>query len=438
MTEMSHGFPGAARRATGAPWDPPATSGGPPEGEGPASGGGAEAHSFASRDQMGDLAAPEVSVVMPCLNEAETLERCITKALQAFREHHLSGEVVVADNGSTDGSPAIAARLGARVVHVPQVGYGNALAGGIAAARGRFIIMSDADESYDFLDLVRFLQRLRQGYDLVMGNRFLGEARPGAMPPLHRYVGNPLLTGIGRLFFHSPCGDFHCGLRGFSKDAIMKLDLKTTGMECASEMVVKATLHGLRITELPTTLSPSGRSRPPHLRTWRDGWRHLRFLLLYSPRWLFLYPGVLLMAAGIVVGLWLLPHPRVVGGITFDVHTLLYAATAVVVGFQAVNFAIFTKIFAISEGLLPEDPRLNRVFRFVTLEVGLLVGAMLVLAGLGGSAYAVGSWGVRSFGPLDVSKVLRLLIPAVMSLILGCQIVLSSFFLSVLGMGRHR
>ena len=380
--------------------------------------------------------APEVSIVMPCLNEAETLAACIEKARRGLDEANVRGEIIVADNGSTDGSPALAAKLGARVIHVSATGYGNALMGGIGAARGPYVIMGDADDSYDFSDLTRFVERLRAGDDLVMGNRFRGGVKPGAMPPAHRYLGNPILTAIGRLFFQSPCGDFHCGLRGFNKAALSRLDLRTTGMEFASEMVVKATLHKLRITEVPTTLSPAGRSRPPHLHTWRDGWRHLRFLLLYSPRWLFLYPGVLLMLAGAAAGAWLLPGPRTIAGVTFDVHTLVYAAMSILVGFQAITFAVFTKVFAISEGLLPEDPRLNKVFRWITLEVGLLVGAVAVLIGIAGSVHALGLWGERSFGPLNPSHTLRTVIPAVTCLTLGCQIVFSSFFLSVLGLRR--
>jgi hypothetical protein len=309
--------------------------------------------------------------------------------------------------------------------------------GGIAAARGQYIIMGDADDSYDFANLGPFIEKLRAGYDLVMGNRFRGGIKEGAMPPLHKYLGNPVLTGLGRLFFRSPVGDFHCGLRGFSKSALVKLDLHTTGMEFASEMVVKATLHRMRITEVPTTLSPDGRSRAPHLRSWRDGWRHLRFLLLYSPRWLFLYPGALLMLLGLAVGLWLLPGPRNIGGVTIDVHTMLYAALAIVIGFQAIVFAIFTKVFAISEGLLPDDPRLQRVFRYITLEVGLIVGSLLLLVGLAGSVYAYVNWGEHSFGPLNTSRTMRIVIPSVTSLTLGCQTVLSSFFLSILGLRRR-
>jgi hypothetical protein len=400
-------------------------------------------HQARDKSQVGAVSpsedAPELelSVVMPCLNEAETLEACIAKAFRSLRDHEVNGEVIVADNGSTDGSQEIAARLGARVIDVEEKGYGSALMGGIAAARGRYVIMGDADDSYDFANLGPFIETLRDGYELVMGNRFRGGIQPGAMPPLHRYLGNPVLTTVGRLFFHSPCSDFHCGLRGFSKESVLKLDLRTTGMEFASEMVVKATLRGLKIAEVPTTLSPDGRSRPPHLRSWRDGWRHLRFLLLYSPRWLFLYPGAALMLLGLAVGAWLMPGPRVVAGVTFDVHTFLYAMAAIFIGFQAVAFAFFTKIFAISENLLPEDPRLTHTLRFVTLEVGLCIGIALVAIGIASSLYAVRLWSFTAFGPLDPATMLRIIIPAVVSLALGCQIVMSSFFLSVLGLRRR-
>lgn len=381
--------------------------------------------------------SPEISVVMPCLNEAETLGLCIEKAQRTFRDHGIRGEVIIADNGSTDGSIEIAQRMGARVVPVKTKGYGAALMGGIAAARGEYVVMGDADDSYDFTSVPAFLARLRQGFDLVMGNRFKGGIAPNAMPPLHKYLGNPVLTLIGRLFFNSPCGDFHCGLRGFRKDAYERMELRTTGMEFATEMVVKATLLDMRISEIPTTLSVDGRSRPPHLRTWRDGWRHLRFMLLYSPRWLFLYPGSLLMLAGVVLGVWLLTGPRAIGDVTFDVDTLLYAAMAILVGFQAIAFATFTKVFAISEGLLPEDPRLNRLFRFITLEVGLIVGGVLLAIGLIATLYAVRVWGAHHFGVLDPAQMLRLVIPAALSLTLGFQVILSSFFLSVLGLRRR-
>jgi glycosyltransferase involved in cell wall biosynthesis len=380
----------------------------------------------------------ELSIVMPCLNEEKTLARCIEKAKRSLRELEVRGEVIVADNGSTDGSVAIAQGSGARVVHVDRKGYGSALNAGIEAACGKFVIIGDADESYDFGDLGPFLLRLREGYDLVMGNRFQGRILPEAMPPLHRYFGNPILSGIGRTLFRVPVGDFHCGLRGFRRDAALRMNLQTTGMEFASEMVVKATLLGLRITEVPITLYPDGRGRASHLRTFRDGWRHLRFLLLYSPRWLFFYPGLALLAAGLLLGAWVLPAPRSVGGVTFDVHSLAYAAAAVLLGYQSIAFAIFTKVFAIQEGLLAEDPRLNRLFRYVTLETGLAVGFSLFLIGLAGSIWALGDWGARSFGELDPRRMLRIIIPASLALTLGLQIVLSSFFLSVLGLGRHR
>ncbi len=379
----------------------------------------------------------ELSVVMPCLNEAATVGACVKKAMDALELHGLRGEVIVADNGSTDGSQQIARELGARVVAVEKRGYGSALQSGIAAANGEFILMGDADDTYDFAQLNEFVAKLREGYDLVMGNRFLGKIMPGAMPPLHRYLGNPVLTGIGRLFFKSPVRDFHCGLRAFRKDAIEQLGLRTLGMEFASEMVVKATAFGLRVTEIPTTLAPDRRDRAPHLRTWRDGWRHLRFLLLYSPRWLFLYPGIGLVALGMVVSALLLPGPRSIGKVVFDVHTLLFAAMAILIGFQSVVFAMLTKIFAISEGLLPEDPRLTRMFRYLTLEVGLIVGALLIFAGAGAWVLGLEAWRIQEFGPLDSEKTLRIVIPGIVFFTLGFQVVLSSFFLSVLGMSRR-
>jgi glycosyltransferase involved in cell wall biosynthesis len=380
----------------------------------------------------------ELSVVMPCLDEAETLEVCIRKAKASIEAGGIAGEVVIADNGSSDGSQQIAERCGARVVDVSIRGYGAALQGGIAAARGRFVIMGDADDSYDFSNLMPFVEKLREGYDLVMGNRYRGGIAPGAMPPLHRYLGNPVLTGIGRLFFRSPSGDFHCGLRGFRRESVLALGLQTTGMEFASEMVVKATLMGQKIAEVPTTLSPDGRSRAPHLRSWRDGWRHLRFLLLYSPRWLFLYPGLLLMAIGLVAMVALLPGAVVIGSFAFDVNTMLYAAAAVFVGFQSVIFAVFTKVYGVSEGLLPEDERLTRLFSRVQLETGLVVGLLLALFGLAASVFAVADWGAQSFGELDPQQTLRLIVPAVLALTLGFQTILSSFFLSVLGLCRRR
>ncbi|HEV2132788.1 MAG TPA: glycosyltransferase family 2 protein [Terracidiphilus sp.] len=380
----------------------------------------------------------ELSVVMPCLNERLTVGSCVRSAVESLRAAGIAGEVIVADNGSTDGSQEIAAAAGARVVPVEAKGYGNALIGGIVAARGAYVLMADADSSYDFEHIPRFVEQLRTGQDLVMGNRFRGGIERGAMPPLHRYLGNPVLTGLGRLFFKSPCGDFHCGMRAFRRDSFLKMDIRSTGMEFASEMVVKASLLGMKVSEAPTTLKPDGRDRRPHLRTWRDGWRHLRFLLMYSPRWLFLYPGMALILAGAAASAWLLPGPRVVGGIEFDIHTLLYAFVAVLLGFQLVAFAVFTKVFAISEGLLPEDPRMARIFRYVKLETGLVAGGLLMLLGIAGSILAVAGWAKLGFGNLDPQHMLRVVMPSVFALTLGVQISFSSFFLSILGLRRRR
>jgi glycosyltransferase involved in cell wall biosynthesis len=388
-------------------------------------------------DAVASPRAPELTIVMPCLNEAETLADCIDLIGRTVREHKIEAEIVVADNGSTDGSIEIAEGRGARVIRISEKGYGNALMGGIEAARGTYVIMGDADMSYDFGDIPKFLEELRLGADLVMGNRFRGGIKPGAMPALHRYLGNPVLSAMGRLFFNCQAKDFHCGLRGFNKDAYWRMNLHTTGMEFASEMVVKASLFHMRVAEVPTTLSPDGRSRPPHLRSWRDGWRHLRFLLLYSPRWLFFYPGLLLMLAGLVACAWLALEPRTVFGVTLDVHTLLYALVAVSLGFQGASFSVYTKIFAINEGLVPEDPRLSKAFKYITLESGLAVGFSLFLTGLLTSLWAVFYWGARHFGPLDAGVLLRAVILAVLALTLGGQIIFSSFFLSVLGL-RHK
>ncbi|HKU22648.1 MAG TPA: glycosyltransferase family 2 protein [Terriglobales bacterium] len=379
----------------------------------------------------------ELSIIMPCLNEAQTLASCIRKAQRYLQCSGVSGEIVVGDNGSTDGSQEIARGLGARVVDVPIRGYGAALCGAATAARGRYCIMGDSDDSYDFASLGGFVQKLREGSDLVMGNRFKGGISKGAMPWKHRYIGTPVLSAIGRNFFHASVGDFNCGLRGFSKAAFERMDLRTTGMEFASEMVVKASLLRMKVSEVPTTLSPDGRDRPPHLRSWRDGWRHLRFLLMYSPRWLFLYPGMLMFLAGLIVAVILLPGPVVVNGIGFDVHTLLYAFIATLLGFQFVAFAVFTKVFAITEGLLPPDPRLTRFFRWVKLETGLVVGGLLVAFGIGGSIFAVSHWASESFGALDPDRMLRIVMPAVFAVALGVQIVCSSFFLSILGLRRQ-
>ncbi len=327
---------------------------------------------------------------MPCLNEAETLASCIREARGALERYRLDGEIVVADNGSSDGSQEIAQSLDARVIPVSVKGYGAALQAGITAAGGEYVVMADADASYDFSRINDYVERLDAGYDLVMGNRFLGGIEPGAMPVLHRYLGNPVLSGLGRLFFRARCGDFHCGMRGFRRDAVVALDLRSTGMEYASEMIVKATLRGLRLSEIPTPLRRDGRSREPHLRTWRDGWRHLRFLLLYSPRWLFLLPGLLLSALGLVGTIALLAGPRTVAGIRVDVNSLLYSICALLLGTQAVALAVFAKTFVISNGLLPEDPKVSRLLTYATPERGILLGVILLLA--------VGDWDVHRRG----------------------------------------
>jgi Glycosyl transferase family 2 len=375
----------------------------------------------------------ELTILMPCLNEAETLRTCIDKAKGFLASRSIRGEVLIADNGSTDGSQALASACGARLVAVAQRGYGAALLGGIRAARGVFVIMGDADDSYDFSALDDFVAKLRSGSDLVMGNRFLGGIKEGAMPPLHRYLGNPVLTGIGKLFFKSPCGDFHCGLRGFRRASILNLGLTATGMEFASEMVVKATLHALRIDEVPTTLWPDGRSRPPHLRSWRDGWRHLRFLLLFSPAWLFFVPGLALLIAGAAGMAWLMPEPRAVGaGVVLDVDTLVYAAAAIVCGFQAVAFYIFAKTYAIRAGLLPEDALVARLRQGLRIESGLVAGGVAVILGLALAAYAIGFWRIHYFGPLDPTQSMRIVVPSATLLILGFEVMFASCLLSIL------
>jgi hypothetical protein len=379
----------------------------------------------------------ELSIVMPCLNEAETLAACILKAQAGLRKAGVKGEILIADNGSTDGSVQIAENLGARVVHVAAKGYGCALRGGFEAAQGRWIIMGDADDSYDFSEIEGFVQRLRDGDDLVMGCRLPsggGTIMPGAMPWKNRWIGNPILSRIGRIFYQTPIRDFHCGMRGFSKSAYERMEVKTTGMEFASEMVMSATLKKMRISEVPITLHPDGRSRPPHLKPWRDGWRHLRFMLIYSPRWLFLIPGLLLAVAGVVTGAFLLMTPMVFSNVVFDVGTLLVACMSVIVGSQLMSFGFFTKVFAIADGLLPNDPRFARVFRYFSLEKGILAGVALLLLGLGFLTYALWIWKENSFGNLAYSDNLRRIIPATTCIVLGMQTVFSSFFLSVLGL----
>ncbi len=376
----------------------------------------------------------ELTIIMPCLNEAETLGECINKASLFLQSHKVEGEIIVGDNGSTDGSQAIARRFGARLVQVAQRGYGSAIYHATLAAKGRFVIVGDSDASYDFSTLLPFLDKLRGGYDLVIGDRFLGGILPGAMPWKNKHIGNPLLSGIGRVFFHCPVKDFHCGLRGYSLAAFKRMNLRTMGMEFASEMVIKATILGMRITEAPTTLSPSGRLRPSHLRPWRDGWRHLRFMLLYSPRWLFFYPGLFLIVFGGLLGAWLLPQPRMLFGTVMDIHTLLFCAAAVLVGFQAVLFTALAKVFLVNSGLLPKTKHFERIFKYINLESGIFLGAILFLAGFAGAILSVISWGKAHFGPLDPSVTMRGVIPSMLLIILGFQIILSSFLFSVLGM----
>ncbi len=379
-----------------------------------------------------------VTIVMPCLNEAESLEPCIRKAQGAIKDLGIEGEVLIADNGSTDGSVELAESLGARVAHVKARGYGAALQGGFAAARGKYILMGDADGSYDFAHLPRFIEALDAGSELVMGNRFAGGIAPGAMPPLHRYVGNPGLSWMGRLFFHAPVGDFYCGLRAFRRDVLPTLNLQSPGMELGVEMVAKAALYGLRVSEVPTTLSPDLRSRPPHLRTWRDGWRTLRFFLLYSPRWLFFYPGLALMLVGLALSIAVLPGALDIFGARLDVHTLLYAGAAIVVGFQGVAFSALARVYAASEGFLPDTPLVNRARKVFSLERGLLAGGVLLLASLILTVIALVRWDDSSFHHLDYPSTLRLAIPAAVMLMLGVQIIFSSFFLSVLGIKRDQ
>lgn len=378
----------------------------------------------------------ELSVVMPCLDEAKTLSVCINKALGFFDKAGVVGEVVVADNGSTDGSIAIAEELGVRVIHVAERGYGCALSAGIDAARGRYIIMGDADDSYDFSALGPFLEKLRAGDDLVMGNRFSGGIREGAMPALHRYFGNPLLTGIGRLLFKSECKDFYCGLRGFSRAGYEQMRPRSGGMEFALEMLVRATMFGLRVSEVPTTLSPDAPGRAPHLRTWRDGWRSLRFFMLFSPRWLFWYPGLLLMIAGVLSGLLLLSGPKQVGGVTLDIHTLLYAATAVTLGYQSILFAVCAKVHAVNTGLHPPSKKFAWAGGRSILEAGLIVGGVFAIIGVVLTGLAIGGWSGRSFGDLDPSSTMRLVIPAALAMMMGVQTVFAGCFLGLLGMRK--
>ena len=374
--------------------------------------------------------AVELSIIMPCLNEAETLGTCIRKALHYLKRSGVSGEVVIGDNGSTDGSQEIAAELGARVINIPIRGYGAALYGAIAAANGRYCIMADSDDSYDFENLDPFVEKLREGSDLVMGNRFAGGIREGAMPWKNRYIGNPVLSTIGKVLFRAEVKDFHCGLRGFPKQAFHLMDLRTAGMEFASEMVIKATLLKLKITEVPTTLSPDGRSRPPHLRPWRDGWRHLRFMLLFSPDWLFLYPGLLMMLIGMAVGGVLLAQPIYLNSIRLGLDTLIYCGTILVAGFQAILFALLARAYAVQEGLYPKKRGYDAYSRHLTLERGLLTGTALVLSGLAAAGYAFWQWKQQAFGALAIERIGRIVIPSSVAISLGVEVALFSLLLS--------
>jgi glycosyltransferase involved in cell wall biosynthesis len=374
--------------------------------------------------------ALELTILMPCLDEVETVGRCVAKACAFLDRANIAGEVVVADNGSTDGSQRAAANAGARVVQVSARGYGSALIGGIEAARGRFIVMGDSDDSYDFGALEAFVERLRQGDQLVMGNRFAGGIARGAMPALHRYLGNPVLSFIGRLLFRSRIGDFHCGLRGFERDAIRRLALASSGMEFASEMIVKAELAKLRISEVPTTLAPDGRSRPPHLRSFRDGWRHLRFLLMMSPRWLLLYPGLCLLFAGFVAQLAILRGPVVISGVGFDVHTMLYAAGASILGLQLVVFALLAAAIGSVKGVLPMTSTMRTWLGRFTLERGILTGLVIGLAGLGLAIHSVNLWFDAHLAALDPTAMMRYAIPSVTLMIAGAEVLFASFVLS--------
>jgi glycosyltransferase involved in cell wall biosynthesis len=380
----------------------------------------------------------ELTILMPCLNEAATVAGCVGKARDFLRRAGIEGEVLVADNGSSDGSVERAAAAGARVVAVADRGYGAALRAGVEAAEGRYVIMGDADDSYDFSRLERFVEALRAGHPLVMGNRFKGGILPGAMPAMHRYVGNPILSFIGRLFFRTRIRDFHCGLRGFDRQAMLRLGLRTPGMEFASEMVVKAVLAGWHIAEVPATLAPDGRGRPPHLRSWRDGWRHLRFLLLFSPRWLFLYPGLALLVMGSTVTTALYFSPLHIGSAGLDIHTMLYAAAGTLLGLQLCLFALFARVSAQSAGLLPRQPLVDRLLRAVTLERGLLAGIGIALIGFVWSAAAFWQWHDTGFGALDPRAMMRETIPASALMVGGMEVALASFLLSVLRLNESR
>ncbi len=377
---------------------------------------------------------PELSIVLPCLNEERTVGICVKNALDFLRLEHVCGEVIVAENGSTDGSRRAAVEGGARVVDVPQRGYGSALQAGIRAARGKYVIMADADQSYDLRNLGPFLAKLRDGYDLVMGNRFKGGIAAGAMPWHHRYIGNPLLSSIGRLFFHTPVNDFHCGIRGFSKDAAERMQLHATGMEMASEIVIKASILGMKVCEVPTTLSPDQRGRRPHLRSFRDGWRHLRFLLIYSPRWLFAYPGGFLILAGLVLSIILFRGPVEIGYRLIDFHSFFLTGAMLIIGANMLAFSAITRVYAYNVGLLPSQPGFYWLFRYLNLEKGLAVGGTVLLLGSGLVIYAAVLSQSPGFSAIGFNKSIRLVYGGSVGLIAGAQIILTSFVLSILGL----
>jgi glycosyltransferase involved in cell wall biosynthesis len=380
----------------------------------------------------------ELTILMPCLNEEKTLANCIQKAKTVMAVNKINGEILIADNGSTDRSVEISKEFGARVVIIPTKGYGAALMGGIIASNSDFIVMGDADESYDYLAIMPFVEELRKGADLVMGDRFKGGIKPGAMPFSHKYIGNPVLSFLGRLLFRTDVRDFHSGLRGFRKESILNLSLQTTGMEFASEMVVKSVIHGYKIAEVPIILYPDGRDRPPHLRTWRDGWRHLRFLMLYAPNWIFLYPGLLELIIGMVISVILLTGPKTIGTITFDIDTLLYASIAILIGLQSITFSLFTKVYAMNEGLIPGDPLIHKAKEHVNLEKGLAVGVCIFVLGLAGSIFALSYWKSREFGVLNPSISMRIAIPGAVLMTSGIMVTLSSFFMSILTLNHKK
>lgn len=379
----------------------------------------------------------ELSIIMPCLDEAETIALCIRKAKAFLADHGIAGEVIIADNGSTDGSQQIANALGARIVHVPARGYGAALIGGIEAARGTYVAMGDADDSYDFGGLMPFVETLRGGADLVMGNRFQGGIAPGAMPVLHRYLGNPVLSFLGRAFFGTPIGDFHCGLRAFRRDSVAKLALTAPGMEFASEMVVKAAIGKLDIREVPTTLKPDGRTRAPHLRTWRDGWRHLRFLLIYAPKFLFLYPGMALASAGVVGVAALVPGDLRVGDVEFGVHTMIFAAMAVLIGSQLIGLSVLARRYGVIAGMWPESGFMRRVRNWFSVERACLIGGAMLLTGVAGAIGATAIWASSGFGGMDPAALMRVTIPSMLLCCLGVQAAVTAFFAGLLDQPRR-